>query len=206
MELKQIGRVFFKAWQPLGVFSAAAFLLGLAITAQIPPIYRATLDLYVKRQTPPPSERFYSFDGFYSQQAAERYTPTVIGFLRNRDILRLAAEKIKQPTDQFSLKKLSQTVKVKEAAPQLATLTVASLRADLAKDLSLALAEAAVQRLKFLNETGDAALAIDLVTATPLVEVEKPSLWLGGLVGFILGASLILLGLSLREYLHDRTA
>lgn len=204
MELKEVLRVFGRAGRLFFVSSTLLAGAGFFIFTYLPTNYRVTLDLYVKRQTQAPSDQFYSFDGFYSQQAAERYTQTVVGFLKSREILKEALSAIQRPYDQEVLKKLERSVKVKEAAPQLVVLTVGGTEAAFVKSLSLALAGVATEKLRTLNKTGDAALSIDLLTTAPFLEVETPSPWLGGFIGALLGLFLALFFVSLREYLlHD---
>jgi uncharacterized protein involved in exopolysaccharide biosynthesis len=203
MELRALWVLFLREWPLLSLSTVFFFVLGFGVVAGRPPVYRTVLDLYVKRQTQPPSDKFYSFDGYYSQQAAERYTQTVVGFLRSREVWREAAATLGQPTDTTSLRKLERVIKVKEAAPQLVSLSVSGPEKDLVANLSLALARVAMLRLQALNQTGDTALSLELVTTTPLVEKERLSPGWGGSAAVVLGWLLLILFFSLREYLHD---
>lgn len=202
MELRALWFFFLKERRLLVLGAVLFFVLGFLVAVRLPPVYKTALDLYVKRQTQPPSDKFYSFDGYYSQQAAERYTQTVVGFLRSREVLREAAEVVRQPTDPQALETLARAVRVKEAAPQLVSLSVRSTGRALVKDLSLALAQVAADKLQALNKTGDASLSLELLTTTPLTEVERFSPWWGGFAGAVLGLLLLIVFVSLREYLH----
>lgn len=165
------------------VFTVAAYFISLSL----PINYRTTLNLYVNRRIQEPSDKYYTFDGYYSQQAAERYTQTVVGFLQSRDVLKAAAETATLPTDEVFLKQLSKSVRIREEAPQLISLMVTREKAEESEKLSLSLAKSAIEKLTALNQAGDRALAIEQVSAKPSAEVIKPLPLLNGFIGLLTG-------------------
>lgn len=201
MELKAYARIIGKS----GKFVAAAavfFAAGLFLLSYyLPPTYTASLTIYVKRRSTEPSGSYYTFDGYYSQQAAEKFTETVVGFLKSKDILYAAAKLALWPTDQRGLERLEGSLKIKETAPQLVNLTVTQGDPDNAKKISVALAQAATERINLLNQTGDKDISVDLLNPEPLIKKNQPPLWLNTAVGGLLGGSLALALIFLREYL-----
>lgn len=200
MELREYIEVFQKNLRlvlilPV-VFGGAAFF----ISQQLPPTYTASLTVYVKRQASEPTGEFYTFDGFYSQQAAEKFTETVVGFLKSKDILLASAKLADLPTDQEGLKRLEKSIKVRQEAPQLVSLKVTQENGEQAKKFSATLAQAAAERINLLNQTGDKAISVDLLNKEPLVEKNEVPVVVNTLAGVVLGLLAAYIYILLKEY------
>jgi capsular polysaccharide biosynthesis protein len=181
------------------VFGAVAFLVSL----QLEPTYTASLTIYVKRQASEPTGDFYTFDGYYSQQAAEKFTETVVGFLESKDILLASAKLAGLPTDQESLGRLEGSIKVRQEAPQLVSLKVTQKDGAGAKKFAVALAQAATERINLLNQTGDKAISVDLLNSEPLVSKNAVPVVVNTLAGVLAGALAAYLYVLLKEYFAD---
>jgi len=204
MELREYLRIIRKNLPLIAglvvVSGAAAFFFS----QNLPPTYTTSLTLYVKRQPTEPSDKYYTFDGYYSQQAAEKFTETVIGFLKSKDILLASAKLADLPTDQKSLEQLSSSIKIRQVAPQLVSLKVTQKDGGIAKKFCTALAQATTERINLLNQTGDKAISVDLLNPEPLVEKNEPKVVLNSLVGVLCG---LLAGLTYafaREYFTEQ--
>jgi capsular polysaccharide biosynthesis protein len=203
MELKDYTTIIRKGL-PLLIISATAFgLLAFFISQKLPTTYAASLTLFVKRQAAEANPDYYTFDGYYSQQAAEKFTETVVGFLQSKDILLASAKLADLPTDQKTLEQLESSIKIKQVAPQLVWLKVEQENGEEAKEFCTALAQATTERINLLNQTGDKAISVDLLNPEPLVEKSEPKVVLNSLVGGLVGALLAFLYIFLKEYLES---
>lgn len=178
------------------IFGGAAFL----ISQNLPATQTASLTIYVKRQASEPSIDYYTFDGYYSQQAADKFTETVVGFLKSKDILLSAAKLAGLPDDQESLEQLESRIKVRQVAPQLVSLKVEQKDGAVAKSFCASLAQAATERINLLNQTGDKSISVDLLNPEPLVEKNEPPVLLNSVLGLMLGMGLGFMYIFLKEY------
>lgn len=203
MELRQLLK---KLWSARLFIVGGSVILALAtylISLSLPVNYRSSLNLYVSRRIQEPSDKYYTFDGYYSQQAAERYTQTVIGILQSREVLRGAAASVSLPVDEVFLKQLSRSVRVREDAPQLISLMVTRPNREQSVALNLGLARSAIGKLTTLNQTGDRDLTIEEVSANPTVEILHPMPRLNSLLAFIFGLTAFSLFTGFFSYLKE---
>lgn len=203
MELREYLQIIKKNLPLLIVLPAVLGGLAAWVSQQLPETYTASLTLYVKRQATEPSTDYYTFDGYYSQQAAEKFTETVVGFLKSKDILLASAKLADLPVDQESLEQLENSIKVRQEAPQLVSLKVTQEEATTAKKFCTALAQATTERINLLNQTGDKAISVDLLNPEPLLVKNDPRLVLNTLVGLLSGALLGFLYIFLKEYFAE---
>jgi len=204
MELREYLRIVKKSLPLLIVLATVLGGLAFFVSLQLPPSYTASLTLYVKRQATEPSGEYYTFDGYYSQQAAEKFTETVVGFLKSKDILLASAKLADLPTDQESLERLESSIRVRQVAPQLVSLRVEQKDGAAAKKFCTALAQATTERINLLNQTGDRAISVDLLNPEPLVEKSEPKIVLNTLVGILVGTLLAFLYIFLKEYFTNQ--
>ncbi len=200
MELREYLKIVRKSLPLLIILAAAFGTLAFFVSLQLPPSYTTSLTLYVKRQATEPSADYYTFDGYYSQQAAEKFTETVVGFLKSKDILLASAKLADLPTDQESLERLESSIKIRQVAPQLVSLKVEQKDGWAAKKFCIAVAQATTERINLLNQTGDKSISVDLLNPEPLVEKNEPKVVLNSLVGILAGTLLAFLYVFLKEY------
>ena len=200
MELREYTKIIKKGLPLLAVLATGFGGLAFLVSKQMSPTYTASLTLYVKRQATEAREDYYTFDGYYSQQAAEKFTETVVGFLKSKDILLASAKLADLPIDQESLEQLESSIKIKQVAPQLVSLEVKKEDSNAAKTSCTALAQATTERINLLNQTGDKSISVDLLNTEPLVEKNEPKVILNSLVGLLTGLLLASLYIFLKEY------
>ena len=124
MELRDLFEILGKYCR-LIVLTASIFGLGAFVgSTQLPPKYEAVLTLYVKRTAEPAGENFYTYDGYYNQQAAERYTDTVVGLLESGGILQEALRSAGLSADQKAMRRARKSIEVEKVAPQLVEIKV----------------------------------------------------------------------------------
>jgi len=203
MELQEYLKIIKKSLPLLAVLATIFGGLAFLVSQNLPPTYSASLTIFVKRQATEASPDYYTFDGYYSQQAAEKFTETVVGFLKSKDILLASAKLADLPTDQKTLEQLEGSIKIKQVAPQLVWLKVEQNDGWAAKKFCTALAQATTERINLLNQTGDKAISVDLLNPEPLVEKNEPKVVLNTVVGILVGVLLALLFTFLKEYFES---
>jgi capsular polysaccharide biosynthesis protein len=201
MELREYVKIIRKNLTLLIALATAFGMLAFFVSQQLPTTYTASLTFFVKRQATDARDDYYTFDGYYSQQAAEKFTETVVGFLQSKDILLASAKLADLPTDQESLEQLESSIKIKQVAPQLVSLQAGQGDGGEAKKFCTALAQATTERINLLNQTGDKAISVDLLNPEPLVEKNEPHAIVNTLVGILSGVLLSFLYTFLKEYL-----
>lgn len=186
----------------------AALVAGL-FSRSLQPSFEASASVFVGRESQAPSSGFYSFDGYYSQQAAERFTDTAMGVMRNKEIVKLAARESGFSDSAAGSRDFSRRLKVKRAGPQLIALSFADRQKEKAVLFIQNLAKITAQKIDELNKKGDRLLTLSVLEPVPFVEERVISPWLvsvsffGGTVIFS-AVVLILLDSFGRERLGRR--
>lgn len=201
MELREYFKLLTKYWEKVLLSGVVFGVLAYTISSFFPTKFQALVTVYVQRVPEKSPAGDYTYDGFYAQKAAEAYTDTVFGFLEGRDILQRAAKVANLPSDPESLKGFVKKVKIEKIAPQLIEVKVTLGDKEVAKNLVLALAQSAQERVSLLNQEGDTSLTVNLANPEPLVTEVK--LWkeLNAVVGFFAGLLLIMSLIFFVEYL-----
>lgn len=176
-------------------------VVTVALSYFLPPYYEASASLYVARKIEDEGEEYFTYEGFYAQQTAERYTETVVGLLTSEDVVRQALRKVGKSDDSKSVKNVLRKVKARRIAPQLVSLKVRWGSVGEAQDLWKALSGSTIEATTALNRAGDEQLSISPLETEPLVKDKKPLLWLNGLIGFLGGMVVFTAISSLVEYL-----
>lgn len=174
---------------------SGGLVFGWVLT--IPKQYQASVTLYVNKVAEPSNDKYYTFEGYYSELAALSYTDVVTSMIKTSDIVRLA---INNGGLTISDSDLLNAVQVKKVGPQLISVMVTGKDQNLAKKELLAVAAAEAERTKTLNQSDSRGMTVSLVNTEPLITVVKPNLLL--YVGASLVGSLILglLFILTREY------
>ena len=173
MEFWQVIRFYKKYLLPLLLLSLMISLAAGLTAARLPPSFEATQSIFVRREIQSPSESFYSYDGYYSQQAAERFTDTVVGFLKNKDIVRKAAKNSGFGPSPEEASALASTLRIKRVAPQLVTVSFSAGRKERAVSLVDNLTREVGSLSASLNAKGDKFLVLSTIEPTPFVEDKQ---------------------------------
>jgi len=176
------------------ITSVLSGIFGVVLAIKLPPSFEANQTLFVKRQASAESKQFYTYDGYYSAQAAERFADSVFGALKSREVLRYAILRVApEMAGEPNLNKEVRNVKVTRLSPQLIGFSYSNKNRDVAeklvKDLSVSVSQIAAD----LNKGGDEGISISFISNESLVTQRRLSGLLGGLVGLLLGAFLALL-------------
>ncbi len=202
MTLAEIVSFIKKYFLFLLVVSVVSGIFGLVLAVKLPPSFEATQTLFVKRQASLESKQFYTYDGYYSAQAAERFADSVFGALKSREVLRYAITRVATEMENDPrLDKEVKSIKVTRLSPQLISFSYGNKSRDLAEKLITDLSGSVSGIAAELNKGGDESISISFVSPRPLTTALKISPLLGGLAGLMLGAFLALL-ISASHYFY----
>jgi len=188
MELIEFLRIMYKRKILLLSPILIGLLLGIIVAKATPTVYKSSLLVYVQRATQAESATYFNYDGYYALQTGTQYTDTVAGLIKSLDVLRRAAEITSYiPKDSDLLSGLSEEIAVVKKAPQLIQVDVTDRNKEKSQEVVMALAQAARERVRLLNQSGDKALSIGLVNEEPLTLTIQAPLFLYGIGGTGLG-------------------
>lgn len=190
MELKEFLNILKFSWKKIAFSGLLLAILAYAGSLIYPTKYHAQVSVYVQKTPEISKAGDYTFDGYYALQTAEGYTDTVVGFLQAPDVIRRGLEISNLPADAPQINYFSKKIKVEKAAPQLIDLSVTLQGKELSSTLVAAIAQAAQERTRILNQEGTGQLTLNLVNKEPLVSEVKPFKELNAAVGLLLGVFL----------------
>jgi capsular polysaccharide biosynthesis protein len=182
----------------LAVCVILGFIAGLLVFS-LPNKYVAEGTLFIKR-TAETSNSFFTYEGYYSQQAAAAYTNTVSGLLESVDLQSSALIKLGIPVNEDTTRRYAHYISVKKSSPQLITVTVKQNSPDSAKQLWTALVDELLSTNGQINQNGDTKLSISEISTQPVVNQTFKSIWLDAVAGILFGAVLGLAVISLKDY------
>jgi len=185
----------------LAIFVFVGAVSGVGVFL-LPEKYITTGSFYVKR-APQDSGEFFTYEGYYGQQASLAYTNTVFALLESIDLESMALKKLGAPVDELTLRKLHKKISVKKSGPQLISLTVKDLSPNESKKVWNALSDALLETTNKINFDGDTALSISQVSPEPVVKKAYNNLVLTVLIGVSFGFATSVFVLSLKEYTKE---
>ncbi len=189
MTLLEILRFVKKYFFFLTAVSLIGALAGYFITRGQTPLYEASQTIFVKRQTSLEGRPYYTYDGYYSVQAAERFADSLLGILKSREVLKFALSQ-SVSSGSANWEKEVGKIKVRRLSPQLVSYAYRSLSRGQAEELISALSAAVTKLARDLNEGGDVGLSFSFISPRPLVTVKSVSLIINVGLGVFLGGFL----------------
>ncbi|MCL5003883.1 MAG: hypothetical protein M1352_01275 [Patescibacteria group bacterium] len=180
------------------VFGLAGFLLTLAEK----PSFEASQTFFVKRQTTVENRQFYTYDGYYSSQAAERFADSLFGALSSRDVLRLALSENRAMAPRQLSAEIN-GVKIRRLSPQLVNFAYKSQNLKEATDVVAALSAFVSKLTGELSQGGDTGVTVSFISSSPLIITHSPSFIINTLVGALLGLFLSFLASAVIFYFKE---
>ncbi len=153
----------------------------------MPQKYLAIGSLFIGRQIEKSDGKYFTYEGYYSQQTAQNYTNTVIGFLESAELKKDALESVGLPVTEESLRKLGNQIKTKKTSPQLITITIKSEDPERANYYWSYFSGKTIETAKELNKTGDESLQIEPM-GQPVVKEQYRNIILNLFAGMCLGS------------------
>jgi capsular polysaccharide biosynthesis protein len=201
MELRDIIKKFKKHRQTLILSVIAGSVVGMLFSL-IPAKYISSGSLYIKRSVEP-SNVFFTYEGYYAQQAAQSYTNSLVALIESQDVKKVTLENMGVTATDKNLRKLDKAVKVKKSGPQVVTVSVRDQNFEHSQKLWLTLTQSVIEASKRLNENGDKNISVDTISNAPIIKETYRSLPIFSLAGVMFGLSAGLLIISLKEYLKE---
>lgn len=179
--------VFLKKYRLLiSICSAVTALTFLAVSLKIQPSFEASQTIFVKRQASAESKSFYTYDGYYSAQAAERFADSAFGALKSQEFLKLIISQMIYD-GRGTVDEKVRAIKVKRLSPQLINLSYSDTDKDKSSLLIENLTRSASDSLLNLNHGGDEGISISLLSDQPIITAHQLSPWLATAAGLLLG-------------------
>ena len=163
MELKDLIKLLNKHFKTALVCALVIGVVSFVCASLIKPRYKASTTLFVTRSVEK-SSSYFTYEGFYSIQTAEKFTDTVVGLLKSVDVKRLALESVGLSFDPKSLARLEKGLLVKKASGQLVTVSITDKSESYAKNLLLELSKETVRSAQEINRNGDTNISVSFVS------------------------------------------
>lgn len=202
MELKELTQFIKQNLKAMSAISMVSMILGIAVYLVIPARFIASGSLFISRQVETSPDKYFSYEGYYSQQTAQSYAGTFIALLESTDVKSKALELTGKSADATTLQKLSKIMQVKKDGPQLVNLTVTNWDKDETEKTWKALANSALEFSINLNKNSDPFLHVSIVDNAPIVRTEYKNIFINIVVGYGIGMLLSGVILALRKYLQ----
>jgi len=89
------------------------------VSSILPTTYKAYNTFYVDRLSDSQNSDYFTYEGIYSQQTAEKFTDSIKGLLESKNILGLALSDAEFTDSQALRKKLEESLVVRKTGPQV---------------------------------------------------------------------------------------
>jgi len=202
VDLKDFIKALNKHLRASLLVSFGLFVVVFFVSYLLPVKYKSVGSLYVLRQDENVTRAYFTYEGYYASQTAERYTDTVVGLLKSVDIKREALEKAGIAFDAKALAKLESSLIIKKVAPQVVQISLKGSDTDYVDVVWEALAQSVIESSEVLNSKGDSSLAISFVSDPSHVVYESSSSPLFiAFIAFLLGNFVSIFVLSFKSYM-----
>lgn len=198
MEIKAILKLIKKHSILVLVLALIGLIVGIGVFF-IPAKYLAIGSFYINRE-PDNNVGFFTYEGYYSQQAALTYTNTVSALLESVDVQSRSLERLGIEINEQSLRYYGKNIKVKKSGPQLITLTVKGNNPEQAKNLWQAVSKELLITADSINTRGDTKLKIAVVSEEPVIKSTYKNVWVNVAAGMLSGIMLGIWFATLKEY------
>jgi capsular polysaccharide biosynthesis protein len=201
MELREIIKKMKKNKLAIVTPMLVGLLAGLAFYA-MPSKYISSGSIYVRRKVSEQTD-FFTYEGYYAQQTALGYTDSVSNLIESSDIKKMLLEKSGEAINTIKLLDLQRKVKVKKTGPQLILLEIKEKTPEEAKEKWMSLTDIVILKSQEINMGGDKEISLGTLSKEPLIRETYKNPYIFSLVGSLIGLTLGLIFLSLREYLKE---
>ncbi len=170
----------------MGFLGGAA---GIILYTILPIKYYATGSFFVSRKIETATDKYFNYEGYYSQQTSQNYTGSFIALLESQDVQSHILTLMNIPVNEKTIRAINRDVAVKKISPQVVTLTVRGNTLEEARTKWTMYTATALETAKKLNEANDPYLSINRVDEndTPVVKEEFRNVFLNALIGLLIG-------------------
>lgn len=184
MELWQILRFYKRYGLAFVVISLGTGVLFGILSAKLAATFEVSQSIFVRRETQSGSGNYYNYDGYYSQQAAERFTDSVVAFLKNRDIINQAALESSLAQSPEEVGWVIGGFRVRRVAPQLVTISLGGRQREKTVRFVETMTKKVTLLSDSLNAQGDKSIVLSNLEPSPFVEEKRLVPWVMGLTAF----------------------
>lgn len=202
MELKEILSFLKKHSKVITIGSMLGAIIAIAAYFLFPPKYYASGSLFIRRTIYPYSDNHFTYEGYYSQQAAMFYANSVVGLIESEDVLSQALTSMGIAVDEKSLMKYARKIRTIKSGPQLVGVVVKGNNENETKQLWQAITDITTKKLDEINQRGDPFMSIAKVLDEPIMKKDYRDVYLFTIVGLTFGFLLSSFYLALKKQSH----
>ncbi len=203
MEIKKLLELIKEKSKIIFLVSLLFTVFGVGIYYGIPPKQTATGSFFIKRTVEDPSPEFFSYEGYYAQQAALSYSNTLAALFESVDIRSKALKSLDIPVNDKTLRKYGRQIRVKNVGPQLVTLTVKGENTAHVVNFWAALSNSVLETTKALNQEGDKSITVTPVVSEPIVQMTFNNVYANAIAGALFGFLFSIISLSFASYIRE---
>jgi capsular polysaccharide biosynthesis protein len=173
---------------------ASAFLYSRPVS------YTASLILNITRSGVQNTEN-YKYDNFYRLQADEKFSETLVEWLRSPIVEEEIFREAGINTSTFSLKQLAKSIKAEKMSSQVVSVSFSALSKKDAQNIAQAVSKIISQKTQELDKDQKDSTWFQVISETPVIRLDKISLLTAIFV--FLGAFFVAFWISmLKHYLE----
>lgn len=203
MEIKEIIKLVKTKTKIIFLVSLLFTVFGVGMYYGIPPKQTATGSFFIKRTVEEPSPEFFSYEGYYAQQAALSYSNTLSALFESVDIRSKALKSLDIPVNDKTLRKYGRQIKVKNVGPQVVTLTIKGDNTAQVVNFWAALSNSVLETTKALNQEGDKSITVTPLISEPIVQMTFSNVYANAIAGALFGFLVAVVSLSFASYLRE---
>src|SRR3990167_6877122 len=121
---------FDKNFKLIALISLGISLLVYIFLSMQPVSYKIYNTFFIDRLSDPNPTQYFTYEGLYSQQTAERFTDSLKGLLESKNVLALALEKAGMENSKITRRQLEKSLTVRKTGPQVLYLEVKGSEKD----------------------------------------------------------------------------
>jgi len=162
-----------------------AILTGIVITVvsyNLPIKQQSFNTLYIDRRTEYTNSKYFTYDGLYSQQTAERFTDTIKSLAENEDIVGITLKNANFLNTKKNRKEFLKHLKIKKTGPQVLFIELDGIYYTLLDDLLDTLGN----YMKNINKSTEKGIVMQKISRSSTVEEKSNYPILNGVVASLL--------------------
>jgi capsular polysaccharide biosynthesis protein len=175
MELKEYLKIIKRNKHIFGLTVAVLFLMAAIYIFFRPISYTTSLTLNITRDGTQSTDN-YKYDNFYRLQADEKFSETLVEWLRSPRIEEKIFKEAGIDTLDFSLKRLSNSIKAEKMSSQIVSVSFSSPNKKSSQDIAQAVSKIIIQNTQELNRDQKDATWFKVLPENPVVKIDEVSL------------------------------
>lgn len=159
---------------------------GILFSVLIPEAYLTSVSLAVSREGRQDTQD-YKYDGYYSLQASELFSETVVSWFLSPEVVTDIFEKAEIDPETENLRELSHIFDAEKLAAQNVLVKFKTSNKDDAEKLSRAMQEVVTERTKILNSASGEDAKFTVIVKDPITVSGSPEMWLIAIISLVVG-------------------